>query len=82
MLNWTDEQLEAVGLDPKKVESIVRRLRKISEEMRALDLNIYGASGSGHLMHASRPSHTGPGQRPDQDAPIASVGLGFDGGDW
>jgi hypothetical protein len=85
MLNWTDDQLEDVGLDKAKVESIARRFRRLSREMWEMELYVYGASGSGHLMHRSRPPHIdqpGGDLRADQDAPIADLGEGFDGGDW
>ena len=81
-LEWTDEQLEEAGLDKRKVLSIARRLSKLSEEMQALGLSVYGAgSGTGFLMHRSRPSH-GDNATADRDSPIADVGTGFSGGDW
>ena len=84
-LKWSDEQLRAAGLEKRKVNSIVFRLRKISEEMRAMGLSVYGASGSGHLMHSSRPTHIdlpGGATKADMDSPVAWIGFGFDGGDW
>jgi hypothetical protein len=81
MLDWSDEELAEAGLSRKRVESIVRRLRRISGEMRDLQLHVYGASGSGHLMHESRPSHDPRGKAHPENS-IAHLGLGFDGGDW
>jgi hypothetical protein len=84
MLNWTDEQLEEAGLDRKKVESIARRLSRLGREMQGMGLSIYGASGTGNLIHTSRPTHTEPRQQPDFDAPVAFLeGVStWDGGDW
>ena len=82
MLDWTDEELEDAGLDPKRVRALVRKLRSASKELQAMDLKVYGASGGGHLIHASRPTHNGINATPDQEASIADLGNGFDGGDW
>jgi hypothetical protein len=85
MINWTDEQLEEAGIDKKKLKSLVRRLRKCSIDMRELDLHVYGASGSGHLIHTSRPTHVdqrGTNGIADQGSCVADLGEGFDGGDW
>ena len=79
-LNWTDEQLIEAGLDPKKVQSIANRLAKLSKEMESMQLSVYGASGYGHLMHVSRPTHVD--DVADYEAPIADLGTQFDGGDW
>lgn len=83
MLDWTDEELAEAGLDKKKVESIVRRLNKIGKEMEEMNLSVYGASGDGHLIHVSRPTHTDDGSV-HRDASIASLrgNLRWDGGDW
>lgn len=56
-VEWSDRQLESAGLDRNKVESIARRLNKISKEMRRMGLYVYGASGSDCLIHSSRPTH-------------------------
>lgn len=83
MLDWTDEELEEAGMDPAKVASIVRRLRRLSRDMREQGVHVYGASGNGHLVHPSRPTHSDHGRNaPNTDAPIADLGPGFDGGDW
>jgi hypothetical protein len=82
-IEWTDEQLEAAGLDKKKIEKITRRFRKLSKEMDEMGLTVYGASGSGCLIHVSRPTHNDAlGAAPDQGSVIAHLGRGFDGGDW
>jgi len=80
-MNWTDEELLHYGLDPAKVKSLVRRLRRISTEMKEMGLHIYGASGDGCLIHVDRPTHSLPGVA-DYDSVIADLGEGFDGGDW
>lgn len=84
MINWSDEQIIEAGLDPKKVESITRRLNKLGREMDSMGLSIYGASGSGHLIHVSRPTHTEPRQQPDYESSIANLDgcMVWDGGDW
>jgi len=84
-MNWNDEQLEDAGLDKKKVESIVRRLNKLGREMDSMGLSIYGASGSGNLIHVSHPTHNDSMNcKPDYDSVIAYIdGSGtWDGGDW
>lgn len=40
----------AAGLDPKKVESIARRLSKLSLESDELGLTIFGGDSSGSLL--------------------------------
>lgn len=87
MLNWTDEQLDEAGLDKKKVSSLVRRLRQCSKEMAKMGLHVYGANGTGNLVHVSRPTHMDKGERghlclPDHGCVVADLGNGFDGGDW
>ncbi len=67
-------------MEPKKVHSIARRLRKISEDMQSMGLSVYGESGRGHLVHESRPTHNGG--EPDFGCIVADVGQGFDGGGW
>lgn len=85
MIEWDDEQLEEVGLDKKKVESVVRRLNKLGREMESMGLAIYGASGTGCLVHDSRPTHMdGTACESDYGSVIANLdGIGrWDGGDW
>lgn len=85
MINWTDEQLANAGIDKKKLTSLVRRLRQCAIDMESLGLHIYGASGSGHLIHHSRPTHIDDRASngiADQGSCVADIGQGFDGGDW
>ncbi len=83
MIDWTDEQLEEAGIDKKKLQSLVRRLRKISREMSEMGLWVYGASGTGCLVHKSRGTHDDTRQGwPDYGSVVADIGRGFDGGDW
>ncbi len=84
-INWTPAQLKAARIPRRKLESLIRRLERCSRDMRELDMYIYGANGSGNLMHRSRPTHIDrPGflGKPDMESPVAYVGEGFDGGDW
>jgi hypothetical protein len=81
-IKWTDEQLEAAGLDKKKVVKMVGQFRKLSKEMLKMGLYVYGASGTGNLIHNSRPTHNGRAAEPDRESPIADLGYGYDGGDW
>jgi hypothetical protein len=81
MLNWTDEKLKSAGLSRKKVESIVRKLEKISKELTENGLWVYGESGTGYLTHESHPEHDKDGKA-DHSAIIARIGQGFDGGGW
>lgn len=85
-LDWTDEQLTAAGIPKGRLVRLVRMLRKCSTEMKAMGLHVYGASGTGHLVHSSRPTHVDePGRtsgKPDMGCSVATVGQGFDGGDW
>jgi hypothetical protein len=89
MLNWDDDQLKDAGLDRKKVESIARRLSKLGREMESMGLSIYGASGSGNLIHESRPTHIDNPLQPlvqteDFGSVIAELDgtWQWDGGDW
>ena len=83
-IEWTDEQLEAAGLDPKKVLSIAKRLSKLSVEMRSMGLSVYATNGSGNLVHVSVGTHIDERGREaeNRDSVICNVGGGFDGGDW
>jgi hypothetical protein len=88
-LNWTDEQLKEAGLDRKKVESIARRLSRLGREMQSMGLSIYGAAGSGNLIHKSRQPHkdhpTLPSEQiEDYGCVIADLDgvTQWDGGDW
>jgi len=78
---WEDEQLKEAGIDKRRLNKLVRMLGECSIIMRQLGLHLYGAAGSGHLIHTSRPTHD-DNCNADQGSPVASVGMGFDGGDW
>lgn len=80
-IEWSDEQLAAAGIDKTKLIKLVRSLQACSKLMIEMDLHVYGASGSGCLIHSSRPTHKGRGEA-DQGAVVARVGQNFDGGDW
>lgn len=81
-IEWTDEQLKEAKIHKGRLRSLARRLRKCSEDMQALGLEVYGASGTGHLVHHSRPTHTGRECEPDFGSVVANIGFGFNGGDW
>lgn len=83
-ISWTDAQLKEAKIHKGKLKKLVRLLRESSELMRGLDLEVYGADGSGHLVHRSRPTHvdTPTGQKADFGCIVASVGPGFNGGGW
>ena len=80
VLEWSDEQLEEAGLDKGKVESIARKLKKLSQEMEDLGLSVYG-NGTGHLIHVSHPTHD-DNEKADTGSIVAMLGRGFTGGDW
>lgn len=84
-IRWTDEQLAAAGIDKKKLQLLVRKLNDAANLMDEMDMQIYGAAGSGNLIHRSRPTHIdlpSGDHRADQGSVVAWVGEGFDGGDW
>ena len=81
MINWSDEQLEEVGIDKAKLKSMVTRFRRLSREMHEMGLHLYGQSGLGHLIHSSRPTHNERAEA-DHGSSVAILGHGFDGGDW
>jgi hypothetical protein len=69
-----DDECRAARIDIKKVESIARRLRRLSQEMNKLGIVLFGGSGSGSLRFDDG-SGTGL-------LVIAEVGTtAFDGGD-
>lgn len=68
-----DARCEDLGLDAKRVASVARRLASAAAEARAMDLIVFGGSGSGTLRHVP----TGCGTA----AIVAWLGRGFDGGD-
>lgn len=85
-IKWTDDQLKAAKIPKRKLQALVKRLERCSKEMAELQLEVYGASGSGHLIHRSRPTHIDTpgvnGGKADFGSIVASVGFGFNGGDW
>ena len=83
MINWTDEELEAAGIDKAKLKSMVNRFKRLSREMKGMGLHVYGQSGTGHLIHCSRPTHLDDrGCSADHGSSVAFIGNGYDGGDW
>jgi uridylate kinase len=69
-----DDECRAAGIDIKKVESMARRLRRLSREMNELGIVLFGGSGSGSLRFDDG---SGKGR-----LVIAEVGTtAFDGGD-
>ncbi len=84
-IRWTNKQLRDAKISKRKLTQLVNRLRKCSEQMAEMGLEIYGVNGSGNLIHQSRPTHKkrGPELEADLDSVVACVGLqGFNGGDW
>ena len=87
-IEWTDKQLKEAGLKPKEVQAIANGLLRLSERMKKLDLYVYSnGSGSGHLLHRSRPSHvddftSGNYGIADRGSVIATIGDTYEGGAW
>lgn len=73
MLNISDEELEKYHIDPDKMRSITRRLRKISKELSRSGVSIFGSSGTGLLRFLDSSEKI--------CIDIAHIGFGFDGGD-
>lgn len=85
MIEWTDDQLKAAGINKRKLKKVVRLLEESSALMWSMGLHVYGASGSGCLVHKSRPTHIDTpmgNSKADQGCVVARVGEGYDGGDW
>lgn len=80
-IRWTDEELNSAGIDRKRLEHLVRSLRKASKELTAMGLTVYGSDGTGYLIHRSRPEHDDQ-MNMIENAIVADVGFGFDGGGW
>lgn len=67
-----EEECEAAGIDPNKVESLARRFAALSKEASALGVYMFGGSGSGTLR---------PIQHNERPLILAHVTTsGFDGG--
>lgn len=81
MIDWTDEQLAERKIDRARLEALVSKLNECLQEMRALRLEGYVASGAVHLMCG--PSHDGAGTA-HQERVVATLDdrTRFDGGDW
>jgi hypothetical protein len=80
-IRWTDEQLKAAGIDKRKLKKLLRLLREAGVLMNTMSLEVYGESGSGNLIHRSRPTHDTSGKA-DLGSVVANVGFGFNGGGW
>jgi len=77
-----DENACAVlGIDPKEVARLARRLERIGKDAQRLGLTVFGASGSGCLV-AEAPTQLQSRNGEMNLMEVASVlGRGFDGGD-
>lgn len=49
MIYADEESCKAAGIDPKKVESLARRLDKLGKQAEKMGLFIFGGSGAGTL---------------------------------
>lgn len=81
LLLWSTKQCHAAGLDPYEVEKLAVELEYLGKRMRAMGLIVYGGGGSAYLIHRSRPTHDDK-ERADKGSAVASIGAGYDGGDW
>ena len=81
-IDWEDEQLEEVGLDKAKVESIMRRFERIVSDMKKIGLRCYLNNDNASFYHEDRHPNGEDGK--DQDAVIGTVETHWmwDGGDW
>jgi len=71
-MSYVDEDRCAeLGLDPKRVASIARRLSHAAEDARKLRLVVFGGSGSGSLRRVAS----------DYTTAVAELDGPFDGGD-
>lgn len=66
-----DEACERYGLDPKEVEKIAKQLSNAAKKAKAMGLQIFGGSGSGHLRVFSH----------GRSGNVADLDGRFDGGD-
>lgn len=78
---WTNEQLKAAGINKRRLKSLVKKLRECSALMVEMGFEVYGQSGSGRLIHESRPTHD-KYCNPDFGSVVADLGERFNGGDW
>lgn len=67
-----EDRCVVMGLDPKKVASIARRISKVALEAQTMGLTIFGGSGTGTLRHWGEHG---------QEAEVADLDGMFDGGD-
>jgi hypothetical protein len=81
MIRWTRKQLDAAGVDKRRLAILHRKLTEASAMMLEMGFEVYGADGSGYLIHRSRPEHDKNGKA-DLEAVVADVGMGFNGGGW
>lgn len=70
-----EDLCEEFGLDPKRVQSIARRISKAAEEAEELGLTVFGGSGTGCLRYGPAEVQ-GPGR-----SEVATLDGKFDGGD-
>jgi hypothetical protein len=85
VIEWDEDQLREAGIDEKRLKRLVRRLESCGQDMSAMGLQLYGhGSGSGTLIHDSRPTHSGEnGETADRGSIVASIRHGsWSGGDW
>ena len=66
-----DAKCAELGIDPKRVESIARRISKAAMEAHAIGLVVFGGSGSGSLRISGR----------GVSGNVAELDGRFDGGD-
>lgn len=81
LIEWTDDQLLRAGMSKRRLVALVKSLRKCSETMSELGLELYGCDSTGYLVHKSRPTHDREGV-PDMGSIVADIGFGFNGGGW
>lgn len=78
---WTDEQIEAAGLNKKRINSVVQRLKGIAKDLNDMGLDLYVTPYWAHIhqkdVHPQR-----DGGISDKECVIAEVRGPFDGGDW
>lgn len=76
-MSTLENEIEAVGLDEKKIASIARRISKAAIEAREMGITIFGGSGSGTLRYFGyNDTRKGEG-----NLIVAYLEGAFDGGD-